>query len=226
MKFVCSKENDEVMFIKIIWDNDEPQNRSLNEGEGATTEGQAVECFNIFPTKDELTYYKYLMSIPIPSIFQGTPSLQKDTPLTLRYHATLGIIQQLQVVVNELYKRFGEQRSASFMVARILIREEVYVLMSRLNLIMSDNVLFVIPEMEPRTWTTPRAIIRDHGTHFCNDKFAKVMSKYGVTYRLANAYHPQTSEHVEVSNRGLKHILERTIEENHASWSEKLDDAL
>ncbi|GKD06034.1 reverse transcriptase domain-containing protein [Tanacetum coccineum] len=37
---------------------------------------------------------------------------------------------------------------------------------------------------------TPRTIIRDRGTHFCNDKFAKVMSKYGVTHRLATAYHP------------------------------------
>ncbi|GKF70253.1 reverse transcriptase domain-containing protein, partial [Tanacetum coccineum] len=27
----------------------------------------------------------------------------------------------------------------------------------------------------------PRAIISDHGTHFCNDQFGKVMSKYGVT---------------------------------------------
>ncbi|GJX64884.1 reverse transcriptase domain-containing protein [Tanacetum coccineum] len=27
---------------------------------------------------------------------------------------------------------------------------------------------------------TPRAIISDRGTHFCNDKFAKVMSKYGI----------------------------------------------
>nr|GEZ27441.1 reverse transcriptase domain-containing protein [Tanacetum cinerariifolium] len=49
---------------------------------------------------------------------------------------------------------------------------------------------------------TPRAIISDRGTHFCNDKFAKVMSKYGVTHRLATAYHPQTSGQVEVSNRG------------------------
>ncbi|GJZ04841.1 reverse transcriptase domain-containing protein [Tanacetum coccineum] len=50
---------------------------------------------------------------------------------------------------------------------------------------------------------TPRAIISDRGTHFCNDQFAKVMSKYGVTHRLATAYHPQTSGQVEVSNRGL-----------------------
>ncbi|GJZ05896.1 reverse transcriptase domain-containing protein [Tanacetum coccineum] len=73
---------------------------------------------------------------------------------------------------------------------------------------------------------TPRAIISDHGTHFCNDKFAKVMSKYGVTHRLATAYHPQTSGQVEVSNRGLKQILERTVGENRASWSDRLDDAL
>ncbi|GJY13269.1 reverse transcriptase domain-containing protein [Tanacetum coccineum] len=73
---------------------------------------------------------------------------------------------------------------------------------------------------------TPRAIISDRGTHFCNDKFAKVMSKYGVTHRLATAYHPQTSGQVEVSNRGLKRILERTVGENRASWSDKLDDAL
>ncbi|GJS96084.1 reverse transcriptase domain-containing protein [Tanacetum coccineum] len=73
---------------------------------------------------------------------------------------------------------------------------------------------------------TPRAIISDRRTHFCNDKFAKLMSKYGVTHRLATAYHPQTSGQVEVSNRGLKRILERTVGENRASWSDKIDDAL
>nr|GEZ80836.1 reverse transcriptase domain-containing protein [Tanacetum cinerariifolium] len=63
-------------------------------------------------------------------------------------------------------------------------------------------------------------------THFCNDQFAKVMSKYGVTHRLSTAYHPQTSGQVEVTNRGLKRILKRTVGENRASWTDKLDDAL
>nr|GEV19087.1 hypothetical protein [Tanacetum cinerariifolium] len=70
------------------------------------------------------------------------------------------------------------------------------------------------------------AIISDHGTHFCNDQFAKVMTKYGVTHRLSTAYHPQTSGQVEVTNRGLKRILERLVGENHALWTDKLDNAL
>nr|GEU72950.1 reverse transcriptase domain-containing protein [Tanacetum cinerariifolium] len=73
---------------------------------------------------------------------------------------------------------------------------------------------------------TPKEIISDRGTHLCNDQFARVMSKYGVTHRLSTAYHPQTSGHVEVINRGLKRILERMVGENRALWSDKLEDAV
>nr|GEY27667.1 reverse transcriptase domain-containing protein [Tanacetum cinerariifolium] len=73
---------------------------------------------------------------------------------------------------------------------------------------------------------TPKAIISDRGTHFCNDQFSRVMLKYEVTHSLSTAYHPQTSGQVEVTNRGLKRILERTIGENRALWSDKLEDAL
>ncbi|GJY52767.1 reverse transcriptase domain-containing protein [Tanacetum coccineum] len=59
-----------------------------------------------------------------------------------------------------------------------------------------------------------------------NDARVVVMLKYRVTHRLSTAYHPQTSGQVEVSNHGLKRILERTVGENRASWSDKLDDAL
>nr|GEW61218.1 reverse transcriptase domain-containing protein [Tanacetum cinerariifolium] len=63
----------------------------------------------------------------------------------------------------------------------------------------------------------PWAIISDRGTHLCNDQFTRAMIKYWVTHRLATTYHPQTSGQVEVSNHGLKRILERTIGGNRAS---------
>ncbi|GJU26549.1 reverse transcriptase domain-containing protein [Tanacetum coccineum] len=77
-------------------------------------------------------------------------------------------------------------------------------------------------------WVEAKALpTNDHEClQFIKSLFAKVMLKYGVTHRLSTAYHPQTSGQVEVSNRGLKRILERTVGENRASWSDKLDDAL
>nr|GFC21034.1 reverse transcriptase domain-containing protein [Tanacetum cinerariifolium] len=88
------------------------------------------------------------------------------------------------------------------------------------------GIMGPFPSLQGNRFGTPRAIISDRSTHFCNYQFAKVMLKYGVTYRLATMYHPKTSGQVEVSNRGLKRILERIVGENHASWSDKLDDAL
>nr|GEW89056.1 reverse transcriptase domain-containing protein [Tanacetum cinerariifolium] len=73
---------------------------------------------------------------------------------------------------------------------------------------------------------TPKVIISDRGTHFCNDQFSRVMAKYGVTYRLSTAYHPQTSGQVKVTNCGLKSILERMVGENHVLSSDMLEDAL
>nr|GEV03813.1 hypothetical protein [Tanacetum cinerariifolium] len=65
------------------------------------------------------------------------------------------------------------------------------------------------------------------GGHYgANYTAKKVLTQYGVTHRLSTTYHPQTSGQVEVTNRGLKRILERTVGENYALWSDKLEDAL
>nr|GEV30254.1 reverse transcriptase domain-containing protein [Tanacetum cinerariifolium] len=73
-----------------------------------------------------------------------------------------------------------------------------------------------------------RSLLYGHRFHGAVPIFTReqVMLKYGVNHRLAIAYHPQTYGQVEVSNRGSKRILERTVGENRASWSDKLDDAL
>jgi len=49
---------------------------------------------------------------------------------------------------------------------------------------------------------------------------------YNIRHKVATPYHPQTSGEVEVSNRQLKQILEKTVASNRKDWSNKLDDAL
>jgi hypothetical protein len=72
----------------------------------------------------------------------------------------------------------------------------------------------------------PRAIISDNGSHFRNRSFEALMKSYSVTHRLATPYHPQTSGQVEVSNRQIKQILEKTVNSNRKDWSSRLSDAL
>ena len=75
-------------------------------------------------------------------------------------------------------------------------------------------------------FSNPKALVSDRGTHFCNSLMEKALQRYGVTHRLAIAYHLQTSGQVEVSNRGIKRILEKTVGASRIDWAEKLDDAL
>nr|XP_016454791.1 PREDICTED: uncharacterized protein LOC107778972 [Nicotiana tabacum] len=73
---------------------------------------------------------------------------------------------------------------------------------------------------------TPRALISDEGTHFCNRLLNNLLAKYGVRHRVIMAYHPQTSGQPEVSNREIKQILEKTVCVNRKDWAAKLDVAL
>ena len=57
----------------------------------------------------------------------------------------------------------------------------------------------------------PRTIISDEGSHFANKLFEKLMNNYGVRHVMGLAYHPQSNGQVEISNREIKNILEKTI---------------
>ena len=45
-------------------------------------------------------------------------------------------------------------------------------------------------------------------------------------HRVATPYHPQTRGQVEVSNRQIKEILEKTLGTTTKDWSKKIDNAL
>jgi len=72
----------------------------------------------------------------------------------------------------------------------------------------------------------PRAIISDGGKHFCNRFMKTLLVKYSVTHKVATPNHPQTSGQVELSNREVKRILERTVQLDLKDWSLRLNDAL
>ncbi|GKB33500.1 reverse transcriptase domain-containing protein [Tanacetum coccineum] len=72
----------------------------------------------------------------------------------------------------------------------------------------------------------PKALISDKGTHFCNKIMERTMKRYGVNHRFFTSYHPQISGQVKNTNRALKRILKKTVKDNPAIWSRKLNDAL
>ncbi|XP_013607965.1 PREDICTED: uncharacterized protein LOC106314676 [Brassica oleracea var. oleracea] len=71
-----------------------------------------------------------------------------------------------------------------------------------------------------------RVVISDGGTHFINKVFQGLLKKKGVNHKVTTAYHRQTSGQVEVSNREIKSILQKTVGTTRKDWSLKLDDAL
>ena len=65
---------------------------------------------------------------------------------------------------------------------------------------------------------TPRALITDEGTHLCNMMVDKVLKKYGVRHCTSLAYHPQENRQAEVSNREIKSIMEKTVNNSRKDW--------
>ncbi|KAK5819272.1 hypothetical protein PVK06_024249 [Gossypium arboreum] len=93
----------------------------------------------------------------------------------------------------------------------------------------NDNAKTIVEFLKQTIFSrfgTPRALISDRGTHFCNKVMEALFSKYGVHHRIATAYHPQTNGLVEVSNREIKSILEKTVRPNRKDWSLRLNNAL
>ena len=47
-----------------------------------------------------------------------------------------------------------------------------------------------------------------------------------INHKIASPYHPRSSGQVELSNREIKLILQKTVNRSRKNWSSKLDDAL
>jgi transposase InsO family protein len=72
----------------------------------------------------------------------------------------------------------------------------------------------------------PRMVISDGGSHLIDRRFRRFLSDHGVRHNIATPYHPQTSGQAETSNKQIKNILEKTINEMGTTWKDKLHGAL
>ena len=61
------------------------------------------------------------------------------------------------------------------------------------------------------TFCTPRDIISDGVSHFCNKLFKRLLEKYVFVHNVATPYHPQTSGQVKVSNSEINKIYTKTV---------------
>jgi transposase InsO family protein len=57
----------------------------------------------------------------------------------------------------------------------------------------------------------PRIVISDGESHFMNRTFRKALTEVGVEHQISTPYHPQTSGQVETSNKQIKNILQKTV---------------
>ena len=60
---------------------------------------------------------------------------------------------------------------------------------------------------------TPRMVIIDGGSHFIDKTFRNFLKELGAEHNIATPYHPQTNGQVEISNKQIKNILQKTVQE-------------
>ncbi|GKA90975.1 reverse transcriptase domain-containing protein [Tanacetum coccineum] len=188
--------------------------RSITEPIGIAKDVRLMEIDATYydPEGDILILEALLNSEPLPPLPNHkdySPGIRKE----LKVVEAKTVKSSIEACLREISRDEGRQRS--YQGSKAPQAEAIF-------LELSD-----IKGVDPEFCTSKILNGRGQRTNSSESKtFAKVMLKYRVTHRLSTAYHLQTSGQVEVSNRGLKRILERTIGENRASWSDKLDDAL
>ena len=73
---------------------------------------------------------------------------------------------------------------------------------------------------------TPRMVISDGGSHFIDKTFRAFLRELGAKHNIATPYHPQTSGQAKTSNKQIKNILQKTVNDIGKGWKNKLPDAL
>ncbi|CAG8649871.1 12271_t:CDS:2 [Dentiscutata erythropus] len=74
--------------------------------------------------------------------------------------------------------------------------------------------------------SSPRELLSDQGTHFCNKLVDAICKQMKVRRRMSTAYYPQTNGLVEKFNRTLCEVLAKCIGQYDGKWTEFISTAL
>ncbi|XP_074351301.1 uncharacterized protein LOC141690393 [Apium graveolens] len=132
---------------------------------------------------------------------------------------------QDKTLINEFFsdeQLFGVQEGIDFMGPFVSSCNNQYILLAvdyvskwvEVKVLPTNDAKVVINFLHKQIFThfgTPRVIISDGESHFCNHNFTTLMERYHLNHRVATAYHPQTNGQDEVSNREIKRILEKVV---------------
>ena len=72
----------------------------------------------------------------------------------------------------------------------------------------------------------PEVIISDNGGEFTAIEWERYLQQLGVDHRHTTPVHPQSNGRTERFNRTLKSMLEKLVNNNTATWEDRLGDAL
>ncbi|GJU50275.1 hypothetical protein Tco_1219830 [Tanacetum coccineum] len=121
-ELVCTKEEDgDVMFIEIVLMDDNSRKEEPKAGE------KEVEHFDMFLTRSELAYHKYLMCGPIPSIFLRNPIIMKGCPSNLKIPCNIGHIMRRKLDPRENLNGGGSNFIGRIKGMRVFIGNFTYI---------------------------------------------------------------------------------------------------
>ena len=72
----------------------------------------------------------------------------------------------------------------------------------------------------------PKILVSDSGSHFLNELFEEMTTKFRINHRKTTPYYPQTNGQTERVNGILVSILQKTVLDSKRNWDVKLMAAL
>ncbi|GJW19375.1 retrovirus-related pol polyprotein from transposon TNT 1-94 [Tanacetum coccineum] len=156
----------------------------LKQGSCTRGKAQIKSSVDVYLAKKLLKFSKLVMKDPSRAITVPTSQLRKQGKISHRDEMPQNAIQ-----VCEIFDVWGIDFMGPFPSSRgnkyILVAVDYLSKWVEAKALPTNDARVVVKFLKSlfSRFGAPRAIISDRGTHFCNDKFDKVMSKYGVTHR-------------------------------------------